>query len=120
MALIELAKVVADDPAASRRWAAEPLPPTDRLSATHPNHVWALDYQFDVTASGRIIKILHVTDEFTRESLSDLVATSIDADTTVDQLDRIAEESMHDRWVHTNPRKIERPAVVREILDAAW
>src|SRR5205807_7074681 len=33
MALIELAKVVADDPAASRRWAAEPLPPTDRLSA---------------------------------------------------------------------------------------
>jgi DNA-binding CsgD family transcriptional regulator len=33
MALIELAKVVADDPAASRRWAAEPLPPTERLSA---------------------------------------------------------------------------------------
>src|SRR5882724_2395078 len=33
MALIELAKVVADDPEASRRWAAEPLPPTDRLSA---------------------------------------------------------------------------------------
>ncbi len=64
--------------------------PADRLSATHPNHVWALDDQFDVTASSRIIKILHVTDEFTRESLSDLVATSIDADTTVDQLDRIA------------------------------
>ena len=33
MALIELAKVIADDPAASRRWAAEPLPPTDRLRA---------------------------------------------------------------------------------------
>jgi DNA-binding CsgD family transcriptional regulator len=33
MAVIELAKVVADDPAASRRWAAEPLPATDRLSA---------------------------------------------------------------------------------------
>jgi DNA-binding CsgD family transcriptional regulator len=33
MALIELAKVVADDPAASRRWTAEPLPLTDRLSA---------------------------------------------------------------------------------------
>jgi DNA-binding CsgD family transcriptional regulator/tetratricopeptide (TPR) repeat protein len=33
MALIELAKVIADDPAASRRWAAEPLPPSDRLSA---------------------------------------------------------------------------------------
>jgi DNA-binding CsgD family transcriptional regulator len=33
MALIELATVIADDPAASRRWAAEPLPLTDRLSA---------------------------------------------------------------------------------------
>ena len=36
MALIELAKVIADDPAASRRWAAEPLPLTDRLSAVSP------------------------------------------------------------------------------------
>ena len=33
MALIELAKVIADDPAAGRRWAAEPLPLTDRLAA---------------------------------------------------------------------------------------
>jgi DNA-binding CsgD family transcriptional regulator len=33
MALIELANVIADDPAASRRWDAEPLPLTDRLSA---------------------------------------------------------------------------------------
>jgi DNA-binding CsgD family transcriptional regulator len=33
MALIELAKVIADDPAASRRWVAEPLPLTDRLTA---------------------------------------------------------------------------------------
>jgi maleylacetate reductase len=37
-----------------------------------------------------------------------------------DQLDLIAELSMHDRWIHTNPRKIDGPAVVREILDAAW
>ena len=33
MALIELATVIADDPAASRHWAAEPLPLTDRLTA---------------------------------------------------------------------------------------
>jgi maleylacetate reductase len=37
-----------------------------------------------------------------------------------DQLDLIAELSMHDRWIHTNPRKIDGPGVVREILDAAW
>ncbi|MGP1676283.1 MAG: iron-containing alcohol dehydrogenase [Burkholderiales bacterium] len=35
-------------------------------------------------------------------------------------LDRIAEESMHDRLIHTNPRKIEGPATVRQLLDAAW
>jgi maleylacetate reductase len=37
-----------------------------------------------------------------------------------EQLDRIAEESMHDRWVHTNPRKINGPPDVRALLDAAW
>ena len=37
-----------------------------------------------------------------------------------DQLDRIAEQSMHDRWVHTNPRKIEGPVAIRTLLDAAW
>jgi hypothetical protein len=33
MALIELAKVIAADPTAGRRWDAEPLPLTDRLTA---------------------------------------------------------------------------------------
>ncbi|MGC2201610.1 MAG: iron-containing alcohol dehydrogenase [Stellaceae bacterium] len=37
-----------------------------------------------------------------------------------DQLDLIAENSMHDRWIHTNPRKIDGPAVIRTLLDAAW
>ncbi len=36
------------------------------------------------------------------------------------QLDLIAENSMHDRWIHTNPRKIDGPAVIRTLLDAAW
>jgi maleylacetate reductase len=37
-----------------------------------------------------------------------------------EQLDVIAEGSMHDRWIHTNPRKIDGPAVIRILLDAAW
>jgi maleylacetate reductase len=37
-----------------------------------------------------------------------------------DQLDRIASGAMHDRWVHTNPRRIDGPAAVRSLLDAAW
>jgi DNA-binding CsgD family transcriptional regulator len=42
MALIELARVIADDPAASRRWAAEPLPLTDRLTAVLTSRFTAL------------------------------------------------------------------------------
>jgi hypothetical protein len=52
--------------------------------------VWALNYEFDATATGRTIKILHVVDEFTRESLADLVDHSIVADPTVACLDKIS------------------------------
>ena len=37
-----------------------------------------------------------------------------------DQLDPVAAGSMHDRWIHSNPRQIEGPATVRMLLDAAW
>ena len=51
--------------------------------------MWALDLQFGVTTIGKTIKILHIVDEPTRESLSGLVAYSIDADATVAVLDDI-------------------------------
>jgi maleylacetate reductase len=37
-----------------------------------------------------------------------------------EQLDEIAAKAMHDRWVHTNPRRIAGPDQVREILELAW
>jgi maleylacetate reductase len=49
-----------------------------------------------------------------------LPATLRDVGVKPDQLDAIAAGSMHDRWVHTNPRKIDGPAAVRSLLDAAW
>jgi maleylacetate reductase len=49
-----------------------------------------------------------------------LPGTLRDVGVKTEQLDRIAEESMHDRWVHTNPRKIDGPPAVRALLDAAW
>jgi hypothetical protein len=39
--------------------------------------------------SGRTIKILHAIDEFTRESLADLVDSSIEAGATVNVLDKL-------------------------------
>ena len=49
-----------------------------------------------------------------------LPRTLRDVNLSRDMLDRIARETMHDRWIHTNPRKIDGPAAVRELLDAAW
>ncbi len=60
------------------------------------------------------------------EVLAELIAelglprTLRDVGVGAELLDRIAEEAMHDRWIHTNPRKIDGPAAVRQLLDAAW
>jgi putative transposase len=66
--------------------------PADRLAAEHPDHVWALDYQFDQTTDGRILKLLNVVDEHTREALTIAVNRRIDADATVAVLDRLVAE----------------------------
>ncbi len=63
--------------------------PAQRLRAQRPNHVWALDFQFDTTTDGRVLKLLHVVDEHTREALAIEVERRIDADHTVRVLDRI-------------------------------
>ncbi len=49
-----------------------------------------------------------------------LPGTLRDVGVKPEQLDAIAVDSMHDRWVHTNPRKIDGPPAVRALLDAAW
>src|SRR3954452_15643161 len=54
--------------------------PADRLRAERPDHVWAIDFQFDQTVNGRVLKLLNVVDEFTREALAMQVGHSITAD----------------------------------------
>jgi len=49
-----------------------------------------------------------------------LPATLRDVGVKREQLDLIAQNSMHDRAIATNPRKIRGPQDVREILDLAW
>jgi putative transposase len=75
-----------------RRRLGESTVPAERLRAERPNHVWALDFQFDTTTDGRTLKLLHVVDEHTREALAIRVARSIDADHTVRVLDQIVRE----------------------------
>lgn len=66
--------------------------PGDRLRALRPDHVWAFDFQFDVTDDGRAVKLLYVVDEFTREALAMEAERRIDGDRVVDVLDRIVRE----------------------------
>ena len=60
------------------------------LRAHHPNHVWALDFQFDETADQRRLKLCNIVDEFTRESLAMRVDRHCTADDVVEVLERLA------------------------------
>ena len=75
-----------------RRRLGDSTVPAERLRAERPNQVWALDFQHDQTADGRVIRLLNVVDEFTREALEMLVERSIDADKTVATLERLVAE----------------------------
>ena len=75
-----------------RRRLGESTVPAERLSACRPNHVWALDFQFDQTVDGRILKLLNVVDEFTREALAMDCRRRINADQTVQTLEHLIGE----------------------------
>lgn len=45
-------------------------PPTQRLVAAYPGHIWAYDFVEDALANGTPLRILTVMDEFTREGLA--------------------------------------------------
>lgn len=59
------------------------------LRAEYPNHVWALDFQFDETADQRRLKLLNIVDEHTREALDMDVNRSTGADAVVARLERL-------------------------------
>ena len=44
-----------------------------RLKPLYKNHVWSYDFVFDRTSDGKVIKMLNVLDEYSRECLSNYV-----------------------------------------------
>ena len=70
-----------------RRRTADP--DAKRLRAQRPNELWALDYEYDQTADGRMLRLLNIVDEFTREALAMHVDRSITAEETVSVLEDI-------------------------------
>ena len=89
-------------------------------------HVLRFNYPVNAERQNLVSEALGRPGEPAAEVLAALIAalglphTLRDVGVSADLLDRIAEEAMHDRWVHTNPRKIDGPATVRHLLDAAW
>ncbi len=89
-------------------------------------HVLRFNAEVNAERQGWVSEVLREPARPAADVLAELVASLglpgrlRDVGVKQDQLDRIAQESMHDRWVHTNPRKIEGPATVRRLLDAAW
>lgn len=59
------------------------------IEATRPNQVWTYDFVHDTCANGQRLKILTLTDEFTRESLAIEVATRMRAKQVIQVLDRV-------------------------------
>jgi len=57
--------------------------------ALRPNHVWTYDFIHDWLTDGRKLKALTVTDEFTRQSLTIEVASSLPAAAVVKVLERL-------------------------------
>ena len=55
----------------------------------YQNVTWAMDFQFDETEDGRIIKILNVIDEYSREALASFADRSIKAVAVIGVLDVI-------------------------------
>lgn len=89
-------------------------------------HVLRFNHPVNAEKQARVSEALGRAGEPAADIVADLIAglglpTRLrDVEVERNQLDLIAENSMHDRWIHTNPRKIEGPAVVRGLLDAAW
>lgn len=79
-----------------------------RLAASYPNHVWAIDFQFDETTDYRRLKLLNIVDEYTREALAMRVGRSCDADTVV----TVIESLTLDRGAPTQLRMDNGPEMI--------
>jgi maleylacetate reductase len=89
-------------------------------------HVLRYNHSVNAQQQQRVSEALGEPDKPACDVLADLVAqlglprTLREVGVKPEMLDVIARNAMHDRLIHTNPRKIHGPEDVRQILDAAW
>ena len=89
-------------------------------------HVLRFNQSVNAAQQQRVSEALGHPDKPACEVVAELVAqlglprTLREVGVPAPMLDLIARNAMHDRLIHTNPRKIHGPEDVRRILDAAW
>ncbi len=83
-----------------------------RLRATHKNHVWSWDFVMDRTDDGRVIKILTLIDEYTKEALAVYPARRIRANDVID----IFADVMVERGVPEYIRSDNGPEMIAKVL----
>ena len=83
-----------------------------RLRATHKNHVWSWDVVMDRTDDGRVIKILTLIDEYTKEALAVYPARRIRANDVID----IFADVMVERGVPEYIRSDNGPEMIAKVL----
>jgi putative transposase len=80
-------KVPKKQPKKSRLWLNDGS--CYRLRPAHKNHVWSYDFIFDCTRDGKVIKILTVIDEFSRECLALKVERKLKSEDVIDVLNEL-------------------------------
>jgi transposase InsO family protein len=103
-------KVPQKQPRRGRLWLADGS--CIRLRPEHRNHVWSWDFVMDRTEDGRVLKILTLIDEFTRECLAIHVARRIRATDVVD----IFADVMQVRGVPAHIRSDNGPEMIAKNL----
>lgn len=82
------------------------------IQATCPNQVWTYDFMQDACANGQRLKLLTITDEFTRESVTIEVATRISARRVTEVLAQV----MHARGTPAYLRSDNGPEFVAQVV----
>ena len=83
-----------------------------RLRPLHKNHVWSWDFVMDRTDDGRVIKILTLIDEYTKEALAIYPARRIRANDVID----LFADVMVERGVPEYIRSDNGPEMIAKVL----
>ena len=104
-------------PRRTRKRKSHPEPQPIMPRATRPSEVWTYDFVFDRDAAGRRLKLLTLTDEFTREGLAIRVGRSFKAAAVKEVLAEVIEERGCPQFLRSDNGSEFISVIIKEFLD---